>query len=50
MKKKSSSEINNKIELLFKKEDFKDILKNIYIESLNGRNNDVVNKIKFFIN
>ena len=48
--KKSSSEINNKIELLFKKEDFKDILKNIYIESLNGRNNDVVNKIKFFIN
>ena len=47
---KSNSTINDKIESILKSEYFKDILKNIYIESCNENNKIIINKIQNIIN
>ena len=46
---KSNSTINDKIESILKSEYFKDILKNIYIESCNENNKIIINKIQNII-
>ena len=48
---KSNSNINEKIETIFKRKDFKDILKKIYIEySSNSNDKSEADKIIKFIN